>query len=738
MRIGADFFCAQTTFIEENHMFYRKPPGLFGPGFDSFESNAMGWTGPAPKPQPVNQPLIVGNSGHPVLDLISGLSQIFTRPKPTIVGYPDPTPTFPETQAQGGFGGDLPDYGSPRKRPGDIFDIDPGFSIGPSNDSGWVADRPVEYDEWGKPIKRYPMDERLPARRFPEPLLGQPDVEYAIARQPNPKPGFSLADAFGPAWTDDDGQNKWLDRWGIQPAQDARYLPDYPGMEDNSTSAQISRNWHDAYKQYAFDRIQENAPQFTEHAPQPQPQQSYGDFIGEMQNVASTLLSKGAGLLGSGIGQALGFIPGLGPIMELIGKGANIAGTVAGATGLGGEKAGTALNLLGSVANGAAGGASAGAEEYGPPMPRADQVPQETYGPAMPPFKNPTVQQEQSSWFKPLDQMIKEIDERHARGEYFDENNNWLQGPVPGASDQQKSVVFKQPGQPEPANNPNPRDSSVFQNKTPTPSKEESSSEFNKRLAEYNKRQTKKPNPASDNPAGTSILDDMTQRELDKMAPKPGWDERTDLTDKDKSALKFIFEKERGGNNQAQVDYAGKIHFPLNKSDIKSDTKVGVTLGGGDDWGDQTPEQVKNKLIKAGVAEDIAARASLGAGKKGQAAYDFVQQNKDLLKLTNEQQKSLFVDRYLQKKDEFLSKFDADTYRNMNKDQFTALMSLHYNTPAFIQSDTGIQRAIRNKSDAATIATEIKKWNKVGKNKIHPVLDARRKAEADLYLGTNQ
>jgi GH24 family phage-related lysozyme (muramidase) len=152
----------------------------------------------------------------------------------------------------------------------------------------------------------------------------------------------------------------------------------------------------------------------------------------------------------------------------------------------------------------------------------------------------------------------------------------------------------------------------------------------------------------------------------------------------------------------------------------------------------QTPEQVKNKLIKAGVAEDIAARASMGAGKKGQAAYDFVQQNKDLLKLTDEQQKSLFVDRYLQKKNEFLGKFDADTYRNMNKDQFTALMSLHYNTPAFIQNDTGIQRAIRNKSDPTIIAAEIKKWNKVGKDKIHPVLDARRKAEADLYLGGNQ
>ncbi|TAH37504.1 MAG: hypothetical protein EYC62_01060 [Alphaproteobacteria bacterium] len=407
-------------------MFYRKPPGSFifgagrpanpgagfGPGLNSYDANNLITPLVAmPRPQPMPQPVTLPNSGYPVLDLISGLSQVFTRPKPTMVG-PDPTPTFPETQPQGGFGGDFPDYGPPRKRPGDIFDIDPGFNIGPSNDFGWVADRPVEYDEWGKPIKRYPMDERPspPLRKFPQPLLGQPDVDYAIVREPKPQPGFSLADAFDPAWRDDDGQNKWLDRWGIQPAQDARYLPDYPGMEDNSTGAQISRNWHDAYKQYAFDRIQENAPQFIEHAPQPQPQQSYGDFMGEMQNVASTLLNKGAGLLGSGLGQALNFIPGMGAVMELIGNAANIAGTVAGATGLGGEKAGTALNLLGSVADGAVGGASAGSgEEYGPPMPNADQM-QQT------PVFDPKFDIKPGEYFPSPEQIWRKMDEAESAG----------------------------------------------------------------------------------------------------------------------------------------------------------------------------------------------------------------------------------------------------------------------------------------------------------------------------------
>ncbi|TAH37502.1 MAG: hypothetical protein EYC62_01050 [Alphaproteobacteria bacterium] len=356
-------------------MFYRKPPGDFifgagrpanpdagfGPGFNSYDANnLMTPLVATPRPQPMPQPVTLPNSGYPVLDLISGLSQVFTRPKPTMAGYPDPTPTFPET-----------------------------------TDYGWPEDGGI----WEKP----------PQRPRP-PLSGD----------------FGPTTLFPKPWNDDAGQNDWLTRWNIQPAQDARYLPSFPETEDNTTGAQLSRNWHNAYKDYAFGQIKDNAPQFVEHMPEPKPEQSYGDFMGDVKNTASTLVNQAAGFLGSGIGQALGFIPGVGAVMELIGKGANLAGTVAGATGLGGEKAGTALNLLGSVANGAAGGANtANAEEYGPPMPGADQMPQETYGPAMPPFKNPTAPS-QDSW---LQQQLKEMNERQARGETLDDKGNWQQGP---------------------------------------------------------------------------------------------------------------------------------------------------------------------------------------------------------------------------------------------------------------------------------------------------------------------
>jgi lysozyme family protein len=210
--------------------------------------------------------------------------------------------------------------------------------------------------------------------------------------------------------------------------------------------------------------------------PQLQPQQSYGDFIGEVKSVASNMVNTAASQLGGGLGSALSFIPGIGPIMELIGQVANIGSTVAGATGLGGEKVGTALNLIGSVANGAAGGSNtAGAEEFGPPSPngfgetspptqntdggifsglRPNQQPSPT-APGTPPFKpqpSPAASDGEGSWFKPLDQMIAEIDERQARGETFDEKtNSWVKGPVPSTTEQPKSILFKQPANARPS-----------------------------------------------------------------------------------------------------------------------------------------------------------------------------------------------------------------------------------------------------------------------------------------------
>jgi hypothetical protein len=334
-------------------------------------------------------------------------------------------PTFPPDNNSGGsWGSDLPDYGSDelqfpdRRLPQPSKPGEPHISKMP----------------W--PPKTYDVEGNL----LPNPPLSSTRIEHAIVRPPRPRePEISLADAFVLPWQNDTEQQDWLKRWDIQPANDARYLPTFPEPNDTTTGADIRRDWHNSYKDFAKNTIGQYAPMFAEQMPQPQPQQSYGDFMGEVKNTASTLVNSAASQLGGGLGSALSFIPGLGPIMELIGQGANIGSTVAGATGLGGEKAGTILNLVGNIANGAAGGASAaGAEEFGPAIPseggmfsglRPNQPPSAT-ALGTPPFKPqpaPAASDGEGSWFKPLDQMFQEIDERQARGETFDEKNNvWV------------------------------------------------------------------------------------------------------------------------------------------------------------------------------------------------------------------------------------------------------------------------------------------------------------------------
>lgn len=389
-------------------MFFQRPPrNGFGLGTnfnqDPFGNSLVAETRPQLRPQPMM------NSGYPVLDLIAGLGQVFNR-------EPMTTPPYIPPQQSGDWGMGKPDDGS-------IFS---GGIFGPMviEENPQPKPRP-EYDIWGNPITRYPMDER-----------------------PSPKEKYAFD--FPKIWNDDTEQQDWLNRWDIQPANDARYLPTFPEPDDTSTGAAIRRDWHNSYKDFAKNTIGQHAPMFAESMPQPQPQQSYGDFMGEIKLVANTMVNNAASTFGSGLGQALSFIPGLGPIMELIGHGANIASTVAGATGLGGEKAGAALNLIGSVANGAAGGANtAGAEEFGPPAPNgfgAASPPMPNEGgmfsglrpnpqpaptaPSTPPFKPqpaPTTSDGEGNWFKPLDQMIAEIDERQARGEIFDEKtNSWV------------------------------------------------------------------------------------------------------------------------------------------------------------------------------------------------------------------------------------------------------------------------------------------------------------------------
>lgn len=82
----------------------------------------------------------------------------------------------------------------------------------------------------------------------------------------------------------------WMNQWDVKPSSSARYLPDYPAAEDNSLGADIRRTWHDMYKKFAGDKVGEHFPTFMEQAPAVEPQQSYPDYVGGLQNFARSNL----------------------------------------------------------------------------------------------------------------------------------------------------------------------------------------------------------------------------------------------------------------------------------------------------------------------------------------------------------------------------------------------------------------------------------------------------------------
>ncbi|QDX29837.1 pesticin C-terminus-like muramidase [Dickeya poaceiphila] len=85
--------------------------------------------------------------------------------------------------------------------------------------------------------------------------------------------------------------------------------------------------------------------------------------------------------------------------------------------------------------------------------------------------------------------------------------------------------------------------------------------------------------------------------------------------------------------------FSRHIHFPETK-------ESGVTLGRGYDMGQRTKKQVYNDLIAAGIPASQASKISSAAGKTGEQARKFVNENNDIGEITMEQQIKLFNNIY--------------------------------------------------------------------------------------------
>ncbi len=93
------------------------------------------------------------------------------------------------------------------------------------------------------------------------------------------------------------------------------------------------------------------------------------------------------------------------------------------------------------------------------------------------------------------------------------------------------------------------------------------------------------------------------------------------------------------GSEERGKYFSRQIHFPESENS-------GVTIGRGYDMGERTKEQVFNELTAAGIPASLASRISSAAGKKGEAARRFVNNNKNIGEITTEQQIKLFNNIY--------------------------------------------------------------------------------------------
>lgn len=91
------------------------------------------------------------------------------------------------------------------------------------------------------------------------------------------------------------------------------------------------------------------------------------------------------------------------------------------------------------------------------------------------------------------------------------------------------------------------------------------------------------------------------------------------------------------GNDDSHSHYFSRvIHWPGN-------AESGVTIGRGYDLGNRSEEEIVNYLCESGVPSEQAEKIAKGAGKKGQDAKKFVENNKDDIKeITLDNQINLF------------------------------------------------------------------------------------------------
>jgi GH24 family phage-related lysozyme (muramidase) len=178
-----------------------------------------------------------------------------------------------------------------------------------------------------------------------------------------------------------------------------------------------------------------------------------------------------------------------------------------------------------------------------------------------------------------------------------------------------------------------------------------------------------------------------------------------------KEGLQFLYVHE------AQKHVSNHLHFPGGSS--------GVTLGPGYDMGGRIAAEVTRDLISLGVPADKAKLAGDGAaGLKGAKAHEFATENKKLIDLTEDQERTLLG--------KVIPKYEHHVRTNLHVSifqyQFDALVSFDYNC--------GGRHKVFHDINAGKVAAAMEEMKKVNTSggKIVQGLVIRREHEVNLFL----
>lgn len=181
------------------------------------------------------------------------------------------------------------------------------------------------------------------------------------------------------------------------------------------------------------------------------------------------------------------------------------------------------------------------------------------------------------------------------------------------------------------------------------------------------------------------------------------------------NGMDFIYDHE------AQAGVSNRLHWPKAGS--------GVTLGPGYDMKGRTADAIERDLTAIGIDPQAARKAGEGAGLTGSVARDFAAANKDLISLTDAQEKVLLR----QTVEPYAAKVRAAIKVPVTQNQFDAMVSLAYNIGTGKDGFAGSTALARlNAGDANGAAEAMTWWNK-SDGQVSQGLVNRRADEVELF-----